>query len=49
MSFSSFRISGLLLIATSYSIGPIFAVPAGTMMFWARIALMTSCGDSPRA
>ena len=47
--FRSFRITGLLLVATSYSIVPIFEVPAGRMTFWVRIALLTSWGDSPRA
>jgi hypothetical protein len=49
MSFSWFRISGLLLIATSYSIGPIFAVPGETTMFCDRIAVLISSGDRPRA
>ncbi len=47
--FRSSRSSGLLLIAMSYSRVPIFAVPAGRMTFWVRIALATSWGDSPRA
>jgi hypothetical protein len=47
--FRSSRTSGLLLVATSYSRVPILAVPAGRITFWLKIALLTSCGDSPRA
>ena len=41
--------AGLLFTATSYSIEPIFAVPADTIRFCDVTALVTSCGEMPRA
>ncbi len=48
-SFSSATVTGLPLMSTSYSYGPIFDVPPGKIRFWALMALTTSSGDSPRA
>ena len=49
MSFSVSKTSGDELVRTLYSVGPIFAVPAGRMTFCALSAVETSIGDRPLA
>jgi hypothetical protein len=41
--------SGDELVRTLYSMGPIFAVPAGRMTFWLARAVETSKAESPLA